>query len=377
MNRPLGLYLHIPFCRRRCDFCAFYLEVHHPAAAGRFLAALHTEIALHARQEAVRGRPLSSVYFGGGTPTALETPDLIGILNAVRNHFELSPGCEITIEAHPATITVNDLSALVGAGFTRVSFGAESMENDELVRTGSAAIAGETVTAVRHARAAGFTNINLDLMYGLPGQSMVSWVSTLEQCLNLTPSHLSCYALTIEPETALAADVESGRCPAPDEGLQVAMEEAAGAVLQAAGYERYEISNYAKPGYMCRHNLLYWTHADYLGLGPSAQSLLNGVRFGKAADLNVYQTDLAAQRLPLSDQAVLSDAESLRDSVVFGLRMIRGVPTASLSAHSLNYGHADVLDRLRKEHLVEDVARYTRLTAKGRLYADHVAELLY
>jgi len=377
MSRPLGLYVHIPFCRRRCDFCAFYLEVHHPAAAGRFLAALHTEISLHARQEAVQGRRLSSVYFGGGTPTALKMPELIGVLNDIQTHFDVSPDCEVTIEAHPATITMNDLSGLMSAGFTRVSFGAESMENDELTRIGRAALAGDTVSAVRHAREAGFTDINLDLMYGLPGQSMASWISTLEQCVDLDPSHLSCYALTIEPGTALAEDIGTGRCLLPDEDLQVAMEQTADSMLQAAGYERYEISNYAKPGRRCRHNLLYWTHGDYLGLGPSAQSFLNGVRFGKTADSNSYQADLAAQRLPLSNHAVLSDRERLRDSIIFGLRLIQGVPTCDLSAHSVNYGHGHTLSRLRHERLIEEVDRYTRLTATGRLYADHVAELLY
>ncbi|BFU96757.1 MAG: putative Oxygen-independent coproporphyrinogen III oxidase [Nitrospira sp.] len=377
MSQPLGLYVHIPFCRRRCDFCSFYLEVHHRAAADRFLAALHTEMALHARQDDVRGRPLSSVYFGGGTPTALETSDLIGILDGIRGHFEWSVDCEVTIEAHPATVVLKDLSALADAGFTRMSFGAESMEDSELAGIGRAALAGETVAAVRQARKAGFADINLDVMYGLPGQSIASWNSTLERCLDLTPAHLSCYALTVEPGTALAGDIEARRCLPPDEALQVAMDETAHVMLSAAGYERYEISNYAKPGHMCRHNLLYWTHGDYLGLGPSAQSFLNGARFGKTASLNAYQADLAAQRLPLSDHAVLSDQERLRDSVIFGLRLSRGVPTASLSAHGVNYGHGRTISRLRDGHLIEEVDRYTRLTARGRLYADHVAEQLY
>lgn len=377
MSQPLGLYVHIPFCRRRCDFCSFYLEVHHPAAAGRFLAALHTEMALHARRDDVGGRPLSSVYFGGGTPTAVETSDLIGILDRVRGHFELSVDCEVTIEAHPATVVMKDLSALADAGFTRISFGAESMEDSELAGIGRAALARETVVAVQQARKAGFANINLDVMYGLPGQSMVSWNSTLERCLDLTPAHLSCYALTVEPGTALADAIKTRRCLPPDEALQVAMDEATHAMLSAAGYERYEISNYAKPGHRCRHNLLYWTHGDYVGLGPSAQSFLNGVRFGKTASLNDYQTDLAAQRLPLSDCAVLSDREQLRDSVIFGLRLSRGVPTADLSAHGMNYGHGRTISRLRDGHLIEEVDRYTRLTARGRLYADHVAEQLY
>lgn len=377
MSPPLGLYIHIPFCRHRCDFCSFYLEVHHQAAADRFLAALHTEIALHALEEDLQARLVRSVYVGGGTPTVLKTSDLIGILRGVRDHFKLSADCEITIEAHPATVTIEGLAALVKAGFTRISFGAESMDNTELAGVGRAAFVGDTVMAVGQAREAGFADINLDLMYGLPGQSPASWNSTLERCLDLTPSHLSCYALTVEPGTALAMDIETGRCSPPDEGLQVAMEQAADAILQTAGYERYEISNYARPGRMCLHNLLYWTHGEYVGLGPSAQSFLNGTRFGKTANLNAYQSDLAARRLPLSDYARLSDRERLRDAVVFGLRLIRGIPTARLSAHSLNYDRGSAIVSLRDRRLIEEVDQNTRLTAKGRLYADHVAEQLY
>jgi oxygen-independent coproporphyrinogen-3 oxidase len=266
---------------------------------------------------------------------------------------------------------------LAEAGFTRISFGAESMDNAELAGVGRAAFVCDTVAAVRQAREAGFADINLDLMYGLPGQSPASWKSTLERCLALTPTHLSCYALTIEPGTALAMDVEAGRCSLPDEGLQVAMEQAADATLQAAGYERYEISNYARPGCACRHNLLYWTHGEYVGLGPSAQSFLNGARFGKTASLNVYESDLAARRLPLSDYAHLTDRERLRDAVVFGLRLIRGIPTTHLSAHGLNYDHGSTIVNLQERGLIEEVNHRTRLTAKGRLYADHVAEQLY
>ncbi len=377
MSSPLGLYIHIPFCRRRCDFCSFYLEVHHQAAADRFLAALHTEIALHGREEDLPGRLVHSVYVGGGTPTVLKTSDLIGVLSRVRDHFRVSPDCEITVEAHPDTVTIEGLSALTRAGFTRISFGAESMDDAELAGVGRPALVRDTVAAVRQARDAGFADINLDVMYGLPGQSPASWKSTLERCLDLAPTHLSCYALTVEPGTALAMDIEAGRCPSPDEGLQVAMEQAAEATLQAAGYERYEISNYARPGRVCRHNLLYWTHGEYVGLGPSAQSLLNGARFGKTANITAYQSDLAAGRLPLSDYARLSDRERLRDAVVFGLRLIRGIPTTYLSAHGLNYDHGATIVSLRERRLIEEVDHYTRLTTKGRLYADHVAEQLY
>jgi coproporphyrinogen III oxidase-like Fe-S oxidoreductase len=228
-----------------------------------------------------------------------------------------------------------------------------------------------------YAKDAGFTNINLDLMYGLPEQSLESWRNTLERSLALLPTHLSCYALTIEEGTRLARNIQQHRCPSPDEELQVAMDEMAQENLRLAGYEHYEISNYAKPGYACRHNLLYWTQGEYLGLGPSAQSFLNGARFGNVADLTTYQTALTEQRLPVVDGVTLTNEEQLRDAVIFGLRLLRGIPSQNLHNHGMNYGHAVTIEELRDQQLIAADEKGTRLTAKGRLYADHVAEKLY
>ncbi len=213
MNAAFGLYLHIPFCRQRCHFCAFYLELHRDAAAENFLRALHTELRLYAAEKITTGRPLRSVYFGGGTPTVLTTAQLTRILSAVRESFDVDRDCEITVEAHPATVGVTDLSALWRAGVTRLSFGAESMHDDELMRIGRPGATADTVEAVVAARTAGFTNINLDLMYGLPGQTLESWQRTLSACCDLSPTHLSCYALTVEDGTRLAHDVAPGTKP--------------------------------------------------------------------------------------------------------------------------------------------------------------------
>jgi oxygen-independent coproporphyrinogen-3 oxidase len=235
----------------------------------------------------------------------------------------------------------------------------------------------ETVTAVTQARAAGFTNINLDVMYGLPGQSLASWQRTLTHCLTLEPTHLSCYALTIEEGTRLASNIQRQQSPAPDEGLQIEMDEAAQQLLSDAGYERYEVSNYAKPGYACQHNLLYWTNGEYLGFGPSAQSYLDGTRFGNIADLAVYNTSLAENRLPIEDRSRLSEKEQLRDAVIFGLRLIRGVPTFHLHQHAENYGHSAVTAQLLAEQLIEEDGARSRLSARGRLQADTIAGQLY
>ena len=374
---PLGLYLHIPFCRQRCDFCAFYLEIHHENRAETFVRSLMHEIQLSTDHHITPGRPIQSVYFGGGTPTILVATQVTAILGEVRTHLALAADCEITVEAHPSTISEQYLTQLLQAGVTRMSFGAESMEEDDLTRLGRPGTVDETVDAVSRTRAAGFTNINLDLMYGLPGQSLEGWTRTLAHCLALKPAHLSCYALTIEEGTKLESEIRRRLSPAPDEGLQIKMDEAAQEILSNAGYERYEVSNYAIPGYACRHNLLYWTNGEYLGLGPSAQSYVDGVRFGNIANLASYNTTLAADRFPIEDRTKLSEEEQLRDSVIFGLRLIRGIPSHQLHQHAANYGHTAVTTQLLAQQLIEEHGGRSRLSARGRLQADTIAEQLY
>jgi oxygen-independent coproporphyrinogen-3 oxidase len=374
---PLGLYLHIPFCRQRCDFCAFYLEIHREDRAKIFIQSLIHEIGLSTQQHIVAGRPIQSVYFGGGTPTVLAVNQLIAILSEIRTQLSLASDCEITVEAHPSTISEQNLKQLLQAGVTRMSFGAESMDDGDLSRVGRPGAVSETITAVTQARAAGFTNINLDVMYGLPGQSLMSWQLTLTHCLTLEPAHLSCYALTVEEDTRLASNIQRRRCPAPDESLQIEMDEAAQLMLSDAGYERYEVSNYAKPGYACRHNLLYWTNGEYLGLGPSAQSYLGGTRFGNVADLAVFNTSLAANRLPIEDRTKLSEEEQLRDAVIFGLRLIRGIPSRHLHQHAANYGYTAITSQLIAQQLIEEDGERSRLSARGRLQADTIAGQLY
>ncbi len=377
MPHPLGVYLHIPFCRQRCDFCSFYLEIHREGRAADFLRSLMHEIGLSAEQHVAANRPVQSVYLGGGTPTALASTQLIAILAEIRTHLTLASDCEITVEAHPSTISEQDLEQLCQAGVTRMSFGAESMEDGDLSRIGRSGAVSETVTAVTQARAAGFANINLDLMYGLPGQHLESWQRTLTHCLALAPTHLSAYALTVEQDTKLASNIQRQRSPAPDEGLQIEMDEAAERMLGDAGYERYEVSNYARPGYACRHNLLYWTNGEYLGLGPSAQSYLGGTRFGNVADLTDYNTSLAASRLPIEDRTRLTAKEQLRDAVIFGLRLIQGIPTLHLHQHAENYGHATVTAHLLAQQLIEVDGTRSRLSSRGRLQADTIAGQLY
>ncbi|MBH0180352.1 MAG: radical SAM protein [Nitrospira sp.] len=229
-QRDLGIYLHIPFCRQRCHFCAFYLEV---AGTDRgmdridaFRLALAQEIELYRRQGSIGSRPLQSVYFGGGTPTALPATQLVALLQLVRTAWPIQASAEITVEAHPSTVTPADLNILADAGFSRISFGAESMDEQDFALIGRPGRVRDTETAVAAARAAGFIDINLDLMYGLPGQSLESWTHTVRSLLVLEPSHISCYALTIEDGTKLSRNMTLNLVPGIDEALQIAMESA-------------------------------------------------------------------------------------------------------------------------------------------------------
>jgi oxygen-independent coproporphyrinogen-3 oxidase len=372
-KEDIGLYIHIPFCRRRCHFCAFYLEIAQPDRMLLFHSALIQEISLYGRQGSLDGRTLRSIYFGGGTPTSLPAAQLVALLTQIRATWPTSLTAEVTVEAHPSSVTVQDLTMLAEAGFNRISFGAESMTDKDFASIGRFGRAQDTAAAVQAARRAGFSNINLDLMYGLPGQSLQDWIHTVELLMSLAPTHISCYALTIEEGTRLAQDIARNLVLPPDGMLQIDMESAAERVLAEAGFSRYEISNYAKPEYACRHNLLYWTGGEYLGLGPSAQSYLQGIRFGNVADLDTYAACLNDNRLPMTDRTILSVPERQRDALVFGLRLLRGVPRKTIKAAERDHQ----IDALVAKGLLDADHDRVRLTSLGRRYADTVAEQLF
>ncbi|WP_158023436.1 radical SAM family heme chaperone HemW [Candidatus Nitrospira inopinata] len=373
-RRPIGVYIHVPFCRQRCHFCAFYLEAAKPERMEAFCSALAREIDFHDSRHVTGGRPLRSLYIGGGTPTTLPATQLVAFLKRAQEAWSMEDFAEITVEAHPSTVTLKDLSILAEAGFNRLSMGAESMDQRDFIPIGRPGLVDETERAVKAARAAGFRNVNLDLMYGLPGQTLESWMDTLQATLALEPTHVSCYALTVEEGTRLARDIAKNLIPPPNEALQVEMESAAEAFLQAAGFERYELSNYALPGFACRHNKLYWTDGDYLGLGPSAQSYVNGVRFGNIDDLTAYVDCLSARRLPVAERTELTDGEQRRDALVFGLRLIEGVPLRVVRPGTPQHR---ALTALVGRGFIEWKEDHVRLTRLGRRYADSVAEQLY
>ncbi len=374
----LGIYVHVPFCRVRCRFCAFYMEMSREDRVQTFLEGLDHELYLYARDAGLRTIPVHTIYFGGGTPTTLTSQQLIRILNAIRHWFAVEDDAEVSIEVHPGTVTPESLATLRQAGFTRLSVGGQSFDQNELRELGGRAFGGGVRQAISWARSAGFTNISLDLMFGFPGQSIESWQRTLDEALAVSPTHLSCYAYTLEEGSPFYREVMRGKGAEPDQEFQVILEERAVERLAAAGFERYEISNYCRPGYECRHNMRYWQVQAYLGLGPSAQSCLGHARFGNVANLEWYADSLKKGTLPLDEMSCLSHDQVDCERAIWGLRMLSGV-SVRLDSMENHQGRAllQMIHQLKNEGLlrVEGQER-VRLTDLGIRYADTVAVAL-
>jgi oxygen-independent coproporphyrinogen-3 oxidase len=371
-----GLYIHVPFCRRRCHFCAFYLQIHRDDRVQAYLSALRQEIRLHVEAGTLAGRRLHTVYFGGGTPTTLAVNQLAEVLSRVRRAFPLSSHPEITVEAHPDTVTEDGLRQLHAAGFTRISLGVQSTHANERDAIGRHFEERPIAGIVAAARDIGFHSVNIDLMYGLPGQTQVQWMTTLNRVLDAAPDHISCYALTIEEHSQLYIDLKRGSFPPLDLKLQNELEELAVSRLTCAGYERYEISNFARPGHACRHNLLYWQGEEYLGLGPSAQSYVDGIRFGNIADLRLYEQHVTADTLPISESVMLDAEQRRRDAVIFGLRMTRGIPVQLLHEPRPDREWSIRVEELMREGLLAKEGDRMKLTTRGRAFSDTVAATL-
>src|SRR3990167_1589238 len=321
----IGLYLHIPFCERRCRFCAFVTRDYRDDRAVAFVADLLKEIELAGDAGLVRGRRVETVYFGGGTPTTLSPQQLLAVLDACRRRVEVAPNAEITIEANPTGVDGPALRALRDGGITRVSFGAQSFDDAELDAAGTPHRADDIARAVRSAREAGLPTVNLDLIYGFPGQTHARWLANLDAAIALEPDHLSFYGLTIEEGTAFHREMARGRMTLPDGDAMADLYEMGRERLKGAGYAQYEVSNFARPGHVCRHNLGYWTDREWLGLGPGAHSYLDGDRFGNVESLSEYHRLVEGGMAPIAEREKGTAELRVREAVAFGLRTVGGV----------------------------------------------------
>lgn len=316
-----SLYVHVPFCRAKCRYCDFYSLPAAENLAGRYARAVQTERALRREELAL---PAETIFVGGGTPTALEPAALGTLLSEIRNP-KSAMEFEFSIEANPGTVTAEVAGLLGPRGVNRVNLGVQSFLDAELALLGRIHCAADVPTAVGLLRAAGIGRLGLDLIYGIPGQTIQTWKGSLRRALDLGLGHLSCYALSFEPHTPLGEDLRAGRVVPMDEGLQKDCYFLAIELAGAAGLEPYEISNFAARGQRCRHNLVYWKNQPYLGLGPSAVSYVGGRRRKNEPDLLQYLEALEAGRLPASESECVSPRVAMAETAMLGLRMIEGL----------------------------------------------------
>ena len=322
-NRPLGLYLHIPFCKAKCAYCDFYSLPHSEEKMDAYAAALARHITEVAPQ--MQNHRVDTVYFGGGTPSYLGHKRLIALLKTVKKQCRVWDRAEITLEANPDSAgDWRALRALRRAGFNRISLGVQSSDDETLRRLGRVHTWQQVKDAVAACRKAGLDNISLDLIYGLPGQTMASWEDTLHKAMSLSPEHLSCYGLKVEADTPLAHQVSLG-LSLPDGDAQADLYLRAVELLQQGGYRQYEISNFAKPGRESRHNLKYWTGREYLGFGPGAHSYFGGQRYAYPRDLEGYLQAIAAGAAQLEEIQPITPPEQAREYLMLRMRTLRGI----------------------------------------------------
>lgn len=367
----LALYFHIPFCRRRCGYCSFVSTAGREGDMAEYVAALMGEI----KMTRLPDMEIRTVYFGGGTPSLLKPSQIGEILAAVRDEYDILDEAEITLEANPGTIDRDYLLDARLAGVNRLSLGVQSLDDGELAALDRLHNAAEARNAVRLARAAGFDNLSLDFIYGLPGRDIEKWRAMLGQVVALGVEHLSLYALTLEEDTAMGRAVARGEMPAPDPDAAAQEYEAACRALDGAGYRQYEISNWARPGFESRHNLAYWTGEPYLGLGCGAHSFIDGERRANTPDLDEYLKALGEGRLPEQTAERLDKRAALGEAVMLGLRLNAGVAADDIRARFgvdlMGYFKAEIAE-LVEVGLLEASDGRIRLTARGRLLGNEV-----
>ncbi len=371
MSDVAALYIHIPFCKRKCKYCSFISFDSRVNDIPAYIGALKKELELRSGNFNIQ-----TVYFGGGTPSLLTTEQLVDVLSAIDRYYRIADDSEITIEANPGTIDYKYLSDIKMAGINRLSIGIQSFNDKELSMLGRIHSSKEAVNAIKDARASGFDNLNIDLIYGLPGQTAADWKDNLLKTIEINPEHLSLYALTLEPQEALLKDIEAGRLPQISADTAASQYELAEELLQKHGYVHYEISNWAKPGMECRHNLVYWQSRQYTGIGVAAHSYIEKRRSANTADLDKYINSLSQNILPAQDvDEIISPELEISESIILGLRLYDGINIKDFEKRfgiDIIKSYSRQIDELSGFGLLEYDNKDLRLTLRGRLLGNEV-----
>ena len=361
----VGLYIHIPFCRKKCSYCDFYSVETDRSSIEHYIQALCHEITLRGKSSGIPF-PVDTIYFGGGTPSLLAPDQLVSILAHIDSQFRISQKPETTLEVNPGELTLEKLQGYREAGINRISLGIQSFQDHELQLLGRLHSAEQAENAVLLAKNSGFNQIGIDLIYGLPGQYIRSYKLNLRKAVLLRPHHISAYSLTWNTSTILGRKIKSNKLPRPDEDIIGDMFSETHNILSDAGYEHYEISNFAQPGCRCRHNEGYWTGKPYLGMGPSAHSFFHNERFWNIHDVNKYISVLSHNKLPVEEREVLSPEQIDLEHICLGLRRKEGIPV------NLVQDKSESITVLVQSNLATLTDGILALTPKGLCVADEL-----
>lgn len=362
-----SLYIHIPFCLSKCLYCDFYSIPYNSQTAADYIKALCREIGF--RKSNIHS--LRTIYIGGGTPSVLSEKDISKILDTVKNIYSVNSDAEITLEANPKTITPDKAKSFLSSGINRISMGVQSFSDEELLVLGRAHNAEDAVRTFKDIRDAGFQNISIDLIYGIPGQSPEQWGFTLQQAIELGPEHISAYELTPEQGTPLFDMLKQGKLVMPDEDALADMFYKGIETLNGHGYTHYEISNFAKPGFECRHNLKYWDRGEYIGIGAGAHSFSGSTRTANLRDVQKYIEEINSGTLPVSETTEITEEEALNEQIFLGLRK-----TGGIGLDLFPVGTAETIKKAVKDRqlhgLIELDGNNLRSTRKGLILNNEV-----
>ncbi len=374
-----SIYLHIPYCEKKCIYCDFY-SIENMNSMEKFLTSLHQEITLRSKTLFL---PLSfeTIFFGGGTPSLLSPSTIEKILNTLHKQYHILPNAEITVETNPGTVNKEKLKDFRSLGINRLSIGIQSFYPDELQFLGRIHSAEEAKQCVSDAYNSGFENLNVDLIFSLPNQTPERWENNLQQAIELHPKHISAYSLIVEEQTPLFSMVKNGVVTPLPEDIDAAMYETTIETLSNAGYNQYEISNYAKDGYDCQHNNNYWNHSDYISFGPSAHSFLKknpqeGKRWWNVRSIQQYCEMLEKEKFPLGGEEEITTEKFLDEEIFLGLRS-KGIDIQKISSlYGINILSfcEDIIAKYQQKEMLVIENNYLRLTPKGYMMCDSVVE---
>lgn len=367
-----SLYIHIPFCVQKCIYCDFFSVPYDEGLALRYVDALVRELAMRKKDAG----ELRTVYVGGGTPTTLPLVSLIRLFRAIKDTFAVAADAEVTIEANPGTVDREKVRTLADMGVNRFSLGVQSFDNDTLKLLGRVHTFEDVLRAVAAVRASPTENLSLDLIYGIPGQAPDEWRKTVATAIELAPQHISAYELTPEAGTPLFDRIEKGELSKPPEEVVVDMYYSAIDVFGASEYRHYEISNFAKSGFECTHNLNYWNRGEYIGVGAGAHGFIGDRRIRNTIDLNRYMNDLGTGKLPIEESTEISCEEAIREFIFLGLRKTGGLDIR-MFGEDLGIDIIAASEHLMAEGLLVSDGTHLRLTKRGLVVSNTVITELF